>query len=222
MRQWLEHLSHSTFNLSDIGNTPGTTHTLYIVMPDGLLDQQVRYVRVLTGVLLTLLKNRSEEQRSERVHFLADELPRLGGRIKVIADGFGTFRSYGIRLHAMMQTLGQLKRDYPDRWSSFLGNSWLQCFGINDLETAEYISKMIGDRVMGRTKNGDVASESLRHVLSAAELRTKYGKNSSKQLIFPTSGLSVRSHRLAYKRMKIDGQQFRDIGFTGLRGHYEF
>jgi type IV secretory pathway TraG/TraD family ATPase VirD4 len=44
-----------------------------------------------------------------------------------------------------VQDLNQLKRDYPEHWETFIGNSQaVTCFGVMDNFTAEYISKFLG------------------------------------------------------------------------------
>src|ERR1039458_5180814 len=51
----------------------------------------------------------------------------------------------GMIMWAFIQDLNQLKRDYPEHWETFIGNSQaVTCFGVMDNFTAEYISKMLG------------------------------------------------------------------------------
>lgn len=46
----------------------------------------------------------------------------------------------------IVQDLSQLKSTYPETWPTFLANvDVLQAFGVNDWDTAEYLSRMTGE-----------------------------------------------------------------------------
>ena len=215
------HLSKSDFSLKEVAADPTRIDTLYIVLPEGMMSAQMRWLRVLTSVLITHLRNRPTKPDTATL-FVLDEFPRLGGRIDVIAKGWATLRSSKVKLWGVVQNISQLSADYPDHWQNFIANSTIQMFGIHDEETAKFASFMLGRRVLERKKKGHIVAEASREVLTPQEIITKYHKSANKQLVFPMTGLPLRLVRLAYKRMRIDGHKFRSIGFRGLFGHYEF
>lgn len=216
-----KHLSKSDFSLKEVAADPDRIDTLYIVLPEGMMSAQMRWLRVLTSVLITHLRNRYVKPDIATL-FVLDEFPRLGGRIDVIAKGWATLRSSKVKLWGVVQNISQLSADYPDHWQNFIANSTVQMFGIHDEETAKFASFMLGRRVLERKKKGHIVAEASREVLTPQEVITKYHKSANKQLVFPTTGLPLRLVRLSYKRMRIDGHKFRNIGFRGLYGHYEF
>lgn len=60
-----------------------------------------------------------------------------------------TMRSRGISTEEIWQGLGQIKARYPTVWAELLANSdHLLFLGTNDLETAEYISKKLGQTTL--------------------------------------------------------------------------
>jgi type IV secretory pathway TraG/TraD family ATPase VirD4 len=67
------------------------------------------------------------------------------GKLNAVAQAYGLMAGLGMIMWAFIQDLNQLKRDYPEHWETFIGNSQaVTCFGVMDNFTAEYISKMLG------------------------------------------------------------------------------
>lgn len=239
--QMRTHLKRSDFRFSDFGikkikindKEQDLIETLYIVLPDPRIKEFMRYVRLMMIMSVRMMQMRNEQQKPKIPTLLIiDEMPRLGGKIEVIAEGFGILRSYGIKLWCFIQTLGQLKEDYPKRWSSMIGNSTLQAFGagMGDNETAEYISKTLGSRIVRRYDKRQnslglpqrvVADEIARELLTPAEVTTKLGKSSNMQIIFPNDGLPMRLERLAFKKLKFKKRKFRALGLGGLKKQIE-
>jgi type IV secretory pathway TraG/TraD family ATPase VirD4 len=80
----------------------------------------------------------------QRVLFVLDELATLG-RLDAVENAVGLAAGYGLQVWAIFQDVPQMKGTYENRWASFVGNSGITCaFATNDLETGEYVSKMIG------------------------------------------------------------------------------
>lgn len=115
---------------------------------------------------------------------ILDEMPVLG-YMKQLEDAAGQVAGLGLRLHFILQDLGQLKAIYNDRFESFLGNSGvLNFFGTVDEYTSGWISDYLGnttvivternpttfdERKRGRTGQ-QYRSETL-NLLSASEVR---------------------------------------------------
>ncbi|MBO9457376.1 type IV secretory system conjugative DNA transfer family protein, partial [Paracoccus sp. R12_2] len=76
--------------------------------------------------------------------FLLDEFAALG-RLEAVERGMGLMAGYGIQLWPILQDLSQLRDLYGARASTFLANAAVQqVFGVNDLDTAKWLSESIG------------------------------------------------------------------------------
>ena len=79
------------------------------------------------------------------VDFLLDEFPSIG-IIPDWAKKMSTIRSRGISAVMITQDFTQLKQNYRDTWPTILNNCGaLITLGINEMETADWISKRIGE-----------------------------------------------------------------------------
>lgn len=76
--------------------------------------------------------------------FLLDEFAALG-RLEAVERGMGLMAGYGIQLWPILQDLSQLRDLYGARAGTFLANAAVQqVFGVNDLDTAKWLSESIG------------------------------------------------------------------------------
>lgn len=81
---------------------------------------------------------------SSKVHFQLDEAAALG-RMPALDDAVDKYRGYGVRLYFYYQSLGQLKKCWPeDQGQTLLSNTTKIFFGCNDYQTAEFVSKCLG------------------------------------------------------------------------------
>ena len=61
-------------------------------------------------------------------------------------DAVDKFRGYGVRLLLLYQSLGQLKKCFPEgQDQTLLSNVTQVFFGVNDQQTAEYVSNRLGE-----------------------------------------------------------------------------
>lgn len=83
------------------------------------------------------------------VLFMMDEFPTLG-KMEQFKTGIAYFRGYNMRLFLIIQDTEQLKDIYEDAgMNSFLSNSTYRItFAANNVETAELISKMVGNKTV--------------------------------------------------------------------------
>ena len=82
---------------------------------------------------------------------MLDEFGTIG-KLNAVAQAYGLMAGLGMIIWAFAQDLNQLKRDYPDHWETFIGNSQaMTCFGVMDNFTADYISKMLGTTTIEHT-----------------------------------------------------------------------
>lgn len=98
------------------------------------------------------------------VQFVLDEAGSLGP-LEVVDDAVDKFRGYGVRLQFYYQSLGQLKKCFPNGQDQTLLSNTSQCFfGVNDPTTAEYVSARIGEATIivesGGTSSGTSWTES--------------------------------------------------------------
>jgi type IV secretion system protein VirD4 len=116
----------------------------------------------------------------------------------------------------LAQDLAQLRALYPTAWSTFVANAGVvQAFGTNDVETATYLSEMLGTTTVRTTaashsvgaprgflgradcRDGWTISEHARPLLSPDEVRRLDPGTSL--LLMPGSD-PVRAARLDYRR----------------------
>jgi type IV secretion system protein VirD4 len=83
------------------------------------------------------------------VLFIMDEFPTLGEMIQ-FKQGIAYFRGYNMRLFLIIQSTEQLKDIYDEAgMNSFLSNSTYRItFAANDVETANLISQLIGNKTV--------------------------------------------------------------------------
>jgi type IV secretion system protein VirD4 len=118
---------------------------------------------------------------NRRVQFLLDEAAGLS-HLEILDDAIDKFRSYGIRLTLIYQSLSQLKLCFPDgRDQTVLGACTQVYFAVNDYPTAEYISNRLGDFTQVITSGGTNESTSHQGGDKPSTRSTSYGSNSSWQ-----------------------------------------
>lgn len=135
----------SDFNLHDFKQTP---HTLYI----GLTPDNISRLKPLMGIFyqqaasfFTARMPRPEEKTG--VLMMMDEFPTLG-KLEQFQAGIAYFRGYRVKLFLIIQDTQQLKGIYEEAgMNSFLSNSTYRItFAANNMETANLISQLIGNK----------------------------------------------------------------------------
>jgi type IV secretion system protein VirD4 len=105
--------------------------------------------------------------------FLLDEFAALG-RLEAVERAMGLMAGYGLQLWPILQDMSQLKDLYGARANTFVANAGvLQTFGVNDFETARWLSQMIGREppaIRPKAKPGDAPSTS--YNVTARDLMT--------------------------------------------------
>ncbi len=118
--------------------------SVYCILPTDRMDGYARWLRLLIACALRAI-TRTPGQPKERVLFLLDEFAHLG-RMHPVQRDIGLAGGFGVTFWLIIQDLSQLKSTYSETWPSFLANvDVLQAFGINDWDTAEYLSRMTGE-----------------------------------------------------------------------------
>ncbi len=95
--------------------------------------------------LVDLADGRPDLRLPVPVDFLLDEFPSIG-ILPDWARKMSTVRSRGISCVMITQDFTQLRQNYRESWPTILNNCGaLVTLGINEMETAEWISRRIGD-----------------------------------------------------------------------------
>lgn len=136
----------STFRIEDLRNE-GTS--LYIIVPPEHLSTYKSVLRVILGLALsTMTRQEPQQEKGPPITFVFDEFPSLG-YMQPIVDAVAYLAGYGCRLWLFAQDLGQIREIYGDKTTSLLANCGARSFfGVADYETAEYVSKMAGQKTV--------------------------------------------------------------------------
>lgn len=131
--------------------------TVYLILPPEHMRAQSSLLRMWIGSLLKAVV-RGGLRTKNNVHFVLDEAASLG-HLEVIEDAVDKFRGYGVRLQFYYQSLGQLKKCFPDGQDQTLSSNTTQTFfGVSDVGTAEMISSRLGEHTIivesGGTSDG--------------------------------------------------------------------
>lgn len=154
--------------------------SIFLVLPPNRLDAYSRWLRLLVAQALQDIARDAEAAQAGSARlkqpalFLLDEFAALG-RLEAVERAMGLMAGYGLQLWPILQDMSQLKDLYGARANTFVANAGvLQTFGVNDFETAKWLSQMIGRETTGYQteshKPGDAPSTS--YNLTARDLMT--------------------------------------------------
>ncbi len=188
--------------------------TLYLILPTDRIDAYARWLRLMIGCALLAIA-RTRGQPKERVLFLLDEFAHLG-RMHPVQRDIGLAGGFGVTFWLVVQDLSQLRSTYHETWPTFLANvDVLQAFGINDLETAEYLSKMTGEATIlvesEHHSRGVSRGPHAQRQLGTGRTRSEQGRRlllpdevrrlpSEVELLFVKGGAPLLVERLSYLR----------------------
>jgi type IV secretion system protein VirD4 len=145
----------STFDPKELRNGK---MTIYLVLPPEHMRSQSPLLRQWINALLRAVV-RGGLQETNKVHFILDEAASLG-HMEALDDAVDKYRGYGVRLQFYVQSLAQLQAMFPNGQDrTLLANTTQVYFGVNDKETAEYVSARLGEAtiivVSGGTNRGE-------------------------------------------------------------------
>jgi type IV secretion system protein VirD4 len=124
---------------------PGTT--VYFVLPQDQLQAQRGTLRLVVSSFLRLVLQRGAEQAGE-VLFLLDECAALG-QLDELEQALVLGRGAGVRLMTFWQSADQARVAFKDKPGLLFDNSATQIyFAAASYETAERVSKMLGDQTI--------------------------------------------------------------------------
>jgi type IV secretion system protein VirD4 len=147
--------SRSDFHFSDLRHR---ITSVFLVLPPNRMDAYSRWLRLLVSQALQDIARDAEASvgalgASQRLKapalFLLDEFAALG-RLEAVERAMGLMAGYGLQLWPILQDMSQLRDLYGERAGTFIANAGVQqVFGVNDFETAKWLSQMIGQETTG-------------------------------------------------------------------------
>lgn len=160
-------MARSDFRFSDL---QAGIVSVFLVLPPNRLDAYSRWLRLLVSQALQEIARASErpagapeaspalsgplsssgghrrasEAPQAPTLFLLDEFAALG-RLEAVERAMGLMAGYGLQLWPILQDMSQLNALYGQRAGTFVANAGVQqVFGVNDFETAQWLSRMMG------------------------------------------------------------------------------
>lgn len=166
-------LGRSDFRFADLKRNNAT---VFLVLPPDRLSTYSRWLRLLVTQSLTDMA-RDPASPARPVLYLLDEFAALG-HLAPVERAMGLMAGYGVQLWPILQDIHQLRATYGKRAGTFLSNAAvLQVFGVNDIETAELITRSIGKtdaqyitRSWSEGKNSTSEHISARDLINADEI----------------------------------------------------
>lgn len=134
------------------------TVTLYLILPPTQMEAQARWLRVIVGALIRLI-GREGMRPGRECLFVLDEAGQLG-HMPPLEQGLTLLRGYGARMAFVFQSLTQLRSVFKDKEGVLLDNCAQIYFGTQSYETAERVSKMLGDATIVVESANDNTSRS--------------------------------------------------------------
>ena len=128
--------------------------TVYLITPPDKMVVWAGLQRLWLGCLLRII-TRGVPTEKNPVLFLVDECAHIG-QMQALEDAVTLMRGMGIRLWLFFQSIEQLKKCFGDNAGTVLDNlATQQYFSITSYETAEAMSKRIGDETIVIRTEGD-------------------------------------------------------------------
>ncbi|MFC6643333.1 MULTISPECIES: type IV secretory system conjugative DNA transfer family protein [Sulfitobacter] len=154
--------ARSDFHFSDLRHR---ITSVFLVLPPNRMDAYSRWLRLLVSQALQDIARDAEasvkplsgpagaQGDTQRLRtptlFLLDEFAALG-RLEAVERAMGLMAGYGLQLWPILQDMSQLKDLYGERAGTFIANAGVQqVFGVNDFETAKWLSQMMGQETAG-------------------------------------------------------------------------
>ena len=126
------------------GFVEGKPMTIYIVMPFAKLSSHRTVIRLWLTTLINLISSRTSKPDTV-THFIIDELTRLGPMPQV-EQAVTLLRSYGVRCMLFLQSLEQLRKNYPMDHQAMVDNCGITAtFGLERMQQCRDMAHFLGD-----------------------------------------------------------------------------
>lgn len=172
--------------------------TIFLILPPEHMRAQSPALAVLDRFVFAC----GREGRSSamiKTHFVLDEAASLG-RLESIDEAIDKYRAYGIRLQFYYQSLGQLKKCFPeDEGRTLLSNCTQIFFGVNDNATADHVSVRLGDETIivdsgGTSRGGSHTNTHAMHAqtsVSHSDNRSSNWQQQARRLLKPEEVMAL-------------------------------
>jgi type IV secretion system protein VirD4 len=128
--------------------------TVYLVIPANRLVVWSGLQRLWIGSLIRII-TRGDVSEKNPVLFLVDEAAHIG-KVRALEDAITLMRGMGIRVWLFFQSIEQLQKCFGENASTVLDNlGTQQYFAITSFDTAEILSKRIGETTIRLKTTGD-------------------------------------------------------------------
>jgi len=168
------HMARSDVDLRTLkGVKPGQKGgVISVVLPLEYSESCGAITRLAMGCALWAMQRGTLAKRPAL--FVIDEAAALG-KIPRFPRWLTTLRKYRVRLWPIFQNVGQVKALYGGQWQTFIANCGLKQFlGIGDIETAEYVEKLLGNATVptqtSSSQGGISTSQTRRPLLTMEEI----------------------------------------------------
>jgi type IV secretion system protein VirD4 len=132
---------------------------VFLILPHDRLVSLAPLQRMWIGTIMRVI-TRGVPTEKNPVLWLLDEMAHIG-HMQAIEDATTLMRGMGMRLWFFFQSRDQLKTCFGEHAATVLDNiGTQQYFGINSYETADEISKRIGDATIAIRSVNDSTSDS--------------------------------------------------------------
>ena len=171
-----------TYDLRDLKTKGGVT--IYLILPPHYLAQYGRLFRLwITMAMASMTRTIGKPKDGCPVLFILDEMAQLG-TMDMMRKAVSLLAGYGMSIWMIWQDLSQLKSLYKEDWPSFIANAKIQqFFGINDHETAKYISEMLGEetiKIETKSESSSISKERFA-LIKATKTKNKSKSNAEKE-----------------------------------------
>ncbi|MDO6523934.1 type IV secretory system conjugative DNA transfer family protein [Shimia thalassica] len=209
-----DHLTPSSFSL---WKAVQEGWSIFLVLNPDDIGKFRNWLRMNVQMALSAKMRMGTNQTGPQTLFFLDEFPVLG-RFKEIEEKAGYIRGYGVKLVPIIQNVGQLQALYDKNWETFLGNAAaVIAWGVNDLETEEYLSKRIGKVMVTETSQGESdgisgmsgtvgrSQNTARHerqIRFTNEVREQGARKTMRAFVIPASGRAFTVRRVSYTELE--------------------
>lgn len=185
-------LAKSDFDIREIKQK---SMTVYVVLPPEYLEEHKRFMRLFVNLAIRGISQGKKAKHP--ILFVLDEFYSLG-RLALMEKASGLLAGYGLKLWPVVQNLGQLKHLYPNNWETFFANAGaVQCFGVNDNATSEYLMSRMGKMARVETL-GQARVRIVEALLEMPEIEQVTSRESGKQIVFRSGDLPMMLRRVRY------------------------
>lgn len=207
-------LNRSDFQFAALKKSPAT---VFLVLPPERLDAYSRWLRLLFTSAINEFAIDPVPPKFGSVELIVDEAAALG-RLGAIERAMAFMPGYGLQPWLFWQDMAQLRGAYQVRAESLIAECGIvQFFDVVDYSTAEYVSKMAGQKTVqyweGGTgvpnargqRSGPQRHRVARALLTPDEVRT-FPRD--QMIVFPRGIAPIRARKI---RWWADAQ-FRSLG----------